>query len=182
MSTLTEGLNYMDMENQLFPTLYIDAYAAKMGEDRDIITLSFMVKSYLVGEDLVAWFERGYNFVLDASVSEGELEPGKFLVFVEMDRRSWAPKKIYELIKDLKTLTGIDPNEWTLTIDDEDYPSEVEIMHDKLILNPNLYNMEEEIEDDLNEMRLAAGLDHKPSSILKEKDTYIKDIQAAAGL
>jgi hypothetical protein len=31
-------------------------------------------------------------------------------------------------------------------------------------------------------MRLAAGLDHKPSSILKEKDTYIKDIQAAAGL
>ena len=44
MSTLTEGLNYMDMENQLFPTLYIDAYAAKMGEDRDIITLSFMVK------------------------------------------------------------------------------------------------------------------------------------------
>ena len=97
-------------------------------------------------------------------------------------RRSWAPKKIYELLKDLKTLTGIDPNEWTLTIDDEDYPSEVEIMQDKMILNPNLYKMEEEIEDDLNEMRLAAGLDHKPSSILKEKDTYIKDIQAAAGL
>ena len=98
MSILTEGLNYLDMENQMFPTLYIDEYAAKMGEDKDIITLSFMVKSYAVGEDLVSWFERGYNFVLDASVSEGELEPGKFLVFVEMDRRSWVPKKIYELI------------------------------------------------------------------------------------
>ena len=34
MSILTEGLNYLDMENQMFPTLYIDEYAAKMGEDR----------------------------------------------------------------------------------------------------------------------------------------------------
>jgi hypothetical protein len=39
---------------------------------------------------------------------------------------------------------------------------------------------EAEIEDDLNEMRLAAGLDHK--STITEKDTYIKDLQAAAGL
>ena len=73
MSILTEGLNYLDMENQMFPTLYIDEYAAKMGEDKDIITLSFMVKSYAVGEDLVSWFERGYNFVLDASVSSAVL-------------------------------------------------------------------------------------------------------------
>jgi|TARA_R110002124_G_scaffold77959_1_gene208364 hypothetical protein len=182
MSILTEGLNYLDMENQMFPTLYIDEYAAKMGEDKDIITLSFMVKSYSVGEDLVAWFERGYNFVLDASVSEGELEPGKFLVFVEMDRRSWVPKKLYELVKDLQTLTGIDPKEWTVNIDDEDYPCEVEIMQDKMILNPNRYKIEEELEDDLNEMRLQAGLDVKPSHSLEEKDTYIKDIQAAAGL
>ena len=182
MSILTEGLNYMDMEDQVFPSLHIDEYASKMGEDKDIITLSFMVKSYQVGEDLVAWFERGYTYVLDASVSEGELEPGKFLVFVEMDRRSWAPAKIYELIKDLKTLTGIDPKEWSMTIDDEKYACEVDIMKDKMTLNPNLYKMEEEaeIEDDLNEMRLAAGLDHK--STITEKDTYIKDLQAAAGL
>lgn len=182
MSILTEGLNYMDMENQMFPTLYVDEYAAKMGSNEDIITLSFMVKSYQVGEDLVAWFERGYDFVLDASVSEGELEPGKFLVFVELDRRSWVPRKIYELIKDLQTLTGIDPIDWTLNIDDEDYPCEVEIMQDKMILNPNAYKIEDDLEADLNEMRLQAGLDVKPSPALKEKDTYIKDIQAAAGL
>ena len=99
-----------------------------------------------------------------------------------MDRRSWAPAKIYELIKDLKTLTGIDPKEWEMSINDEKYACEVDIMKDKMILNPNLYKMEEEadIEDDLNEMRLAAGLDHK--STILEKDTYIKDLQAAAGL
>ena len=52
----------------------------------------------------------------------------------------------------------------------------------KAILNPNKYKIEEELEDDLNEMRLQAGLDVKPSHSLEEKDTYIKDIQAAAGL
>jgi hypothetical protein len=55
-------------------------------------------------------------------------------------------------------------------------------MQDKMILNPNKYKIEEELEDDLNEMRLQAGLDVKPSHSLEEKDTYIKDIQAAAGL
>ena len=69
-----------------------------------------------------------------------------------------------------------------MSIDDEKYACEVDIMKEKMTLNPNLYKMEEEIEDDLNEMRLAAGLDHKPTSLLKERDTYIKDIQAAAGL
>ena len=69
-----------------------------------------------------------------------------------------------------------------MSINDEKYACEVDIMKDKMTLNPNLYKMEEEaeIEDDLNEMRLAAGLDHK--STITEKDTYIKDLQAAAGL
>jgi len=88
MTILNESLDYLDMENKVYPILSIDEYAAKMGEDKDIITLTFIVKSKLVGEDLVTWFERGYDFVLDASVSEGELEPNKYLVFVEMDRRS----------------------------------------------------------------------------------------------
>ena len=182
MTMITEGLNYLDLENQMLPRFTIDEYAAKMGDDDDIVTITFTIKSELAAQDLVSWFERGYNFVLDASVSEGELEPGKFLVFVEMDRRSWVPKKLYELVKDLQTLTGIDPKEWTVNIDDEDYPCEVEIMQDKMILNPNRYKIEEELEDDLNEMRLQAGLDVKPSHSLEEKDTYIKDIQAAAGL
>ena len=78
-------------------------------------------------------------------------------------------KKLYELVKDLQTLTGIDPKEWTVNIDDEDYPCEVEIMQDKMILNPNRYKIEEELEDDLNEMRLQAGLDVKPESLIRRE-------------
>ena len=77
------SLDYMDLEGQLNDKVTVDEYAAKMGPDNDIVTLTFISNSKLAAEDLVTWFERGYDWVLDASVSEGEIEPGKWLVFVE---------------------------------------------------------------------------------------------------
>ena len=82
------ALDYMDLEGQLKDKITVDEYAAKMGKDSDIVTITFTTNSKLAAQDLVTWFERGYDFVLDASVSDGEIEPGKWLVFVEMDRRS----------------------------------------------------------------------------------------------
>jgi hypothetical protein len=185
MTMITEGLNYLDLENQLLPRFTIDEYAAKMGDDDEIVTVTFTVRSELAAQDLVSWFERGYNFVLDASVSEGELEPGKHLVFVEMDRRSWSASSIFGLIVDLETLTGVEPKDWTMEIDGEDYPCEENLLRDKMILNPGKYrdtiDSAEDIEVELNEYRLRAGLDHQ-SKALENKDTYIKDLQAAAGL
>lgn len=184
MKILAESLDHLDMEGQVWPILSIDEYAAKMGEDKDIITLTFIVKSKVVGEDLVTWFERGYNFVLDASISDGELETNKYLVFVEMDRRSWAPKNICRLVSDLKTLTGLDPKEWTINIDTDEYPCEEEILKQKLILNPVKYKMEKEtdIDVELNEFRERAGLETKPVFNEEEKDPLIKQLQHQAGI
>jgi len=184
MTMLTESLNYLDMEGQVKPIVSIDEYAAKMGSDEDIVTVTFMVKSKLVAEDLVTWFERGYDYILDASISEGELEPNKWLVFVEMERRSWVARRLIGLITELETLTGLPTKDWTVNIDAEDYPLELDIMKQKIILNPAKYEIEKEIEDteidaELNEMRNQAGLDHKESD--KPKDEYIKNIQAIAG-
>jgi hypothetical protein len=170
------------MENQVFPIVSVDEYAAKMGTDKDIVTVTFIVKSKLVAEDLVTWFERGYDYILDASISEGELEPNKWLVFVEMERRSWVARRLIGLIRDLETLTGIPVEDYTLNIDAEEYPLELDIMKQKIILNPAKYQTEkeDEVEEELNEMRLQAGLDHKESDT--PKDEYIKNIQAIAGL
>lgn len=180
MTIITESLNYLDMENQVFPIVSVDEYAAKMGADEDIVTVTFMVKSKLVAEDLVTWFERGYDFILDASISEGELEPNKWLVFVEMERRSWVARRLLGLIRDMETLTGLPVEDYTLNIDAEDYPLELDIMKQKIILNPAKYEIEKNVDEELNEMRLKAGLDHKESD--KPKDEYIKSIQAAAGI
>lgn len=175
-----EGLEFHDMEGQVQPLVTVDEYAAKMGEDKDIVTLSFIVKSEAAGNDLVDWFERGYDWVLDASVSEGEVEVGKWLVFVEINRRSTVPSRIIELIKDLKTLTALKLSEWTIQVDDEDYEPEEHILKQVIICNPNEYKIDQEKEEELNEMREQAGLKTKP--IYNSKDAELKDFLSKAGL
>jgi len=178
------ALDYMDLEGQLKDKITIDEYAAKMGKDSDIVTITFTTHSKLAAKDLVTWFERGYDFVLDASVSDGEIEPGKWLVFVEMDRRSKVPNRIVTLLEDLETLTGIELGEWTIEIDGDEYEASEEIMKEKMILNPNEYkdkkdSEDEEPESDLNEMRLRAGLDVKTTYV---EDEYTKQLKAIAGM
>jgi hypothetical protein len=177
MRTLNEGLEYMDMKDQLKNTITVDEYAAKMGPDKDIVTLTFMVNSKLAGTDLVTWFERGYDWVLDASISDGELEPGKYLVFVEMDRRSKVPTRICDLLSDLETLTGIKLKNWKINIEGTVVPADPIIIAKNMILNPNEYKARKESEEELNEFRTIAGLKTKPTY---SEDEYIKNIKDMA--
>jgi hypothetical protein len=176
---LTEGLDYNDMEGQVFPLVTVDEYVAKMGKDKDIVTLSFTVKSRQAGEDLVDWLERGYDFVLDASLSGGEVEVGKYLVFVEMSRRSKVPNRIIELLKDLKTLTNLKLTDWTIQVNDEDYDADENVLKQVILLNPGEYKLDKENEEKLNEMRNLAGLDSKP---VYQDSEYLKNLKNMWGI
>ena len=179
---LNEGLDYHDLEGQMIPTVTVDEYAAHMGEDSEIVTLAFTIKSEAVGNDLVDWFERGYDFVLDAQVSEGEVKPGQYLVFVEMNRRSSVPKRIIELLDDLETLTAIPVKDWTIVVDDEEYSPEEEILAQVITISPHDYREEKEVEEEeINEMRERAGLEVKVIHADKQ-DADIKAFKSMAGL
>jgi hypothetical protein len=173
---LTEGLDYHDMKGQVDPIISVDEYAAKMGEDSDIVTLTFKTNSKLAAEDLVAWLEIGYDFVLDASVSDGELQPGKWLVFVEMKRRSNVPQKIIQILSDLDTLTDQKPKDYTVKVNEEDYDADEEILKQVIILSPNQYKSQVEKEEELNEMRHRAGLDTKKLYTVDEEIRKLMDI------
>jgi hypothetical protein len=185
MTVLNESLDYMDMVDQISDTITVDEYSAKMGKDKDIVTVTFTVHNKLAAEDLVTWFERGYDFVLDASVSEGELEPGKWLVFAELDRRSKVPNRIITLLSDLETLTDIKLKDWKVEIEGEECEANEDAIREHMILNPNVYKdekeeAENELEDeDLNEMRIRAGIDVKSMYV---EDEYIKNLKAIAGM
>jgi hypothetical protein len=99
---LFEGLQYRDLEGMMKPTIHVDEFAAKMGDDDDIIVISFFVRDQNAAKDLVNWFEKGYDFVLDADRSPGEIRPGRYLVYVEIRRRSAAPGLVQELLTDQK--------------------------------------------------------------------------------
>jgi len=177
---INEGLDYLDMVDQIEPKVSVDEYAAKMGKDSDIVTLAFIVNSEAAGNDLVDWFERGYDWILDASISEGELSPGKYLVFVEMKRRTKVPERIVELIDDLETLTELTPEDWTISIDEQDYAADPDILKQHITISPHEYRVENEDEEELNEMRKRAGLE--TVNLYGKPDSEIQAYIAMAGL
>jgi hypothetical protein len=179
---LNEGLDYHDLEGIVIPRVTIDEYAAQMGKDSEIVTLAFIVKNKQAGEDLSDWFERGYDFVLDAQVSDGELSSGTYLVFVEMNRRTTVPERIITLLDDLETLTDIPLKDWTVIVDDEEYEPDAEVLEQVITISPHQYREEvEPDEEELNEMRERAGLDVKVLHADKQ-DADIKAFKAMAGL
>lgn len=175
---LKEGLDYHDLVNQVEPVITIDEYAAKMGDDDEIVTVAFTVKGDQASRDLVDWLERGYDWVLDAQVSDGEVKPGKYVVFAEMDRRSTVPERIVEILGDLKTLTDFKITDWTIKVDDEDYDADVEQLKSAMKLSPHEYRKEKE--ESINEMRVRAGVE--PQKIYGQPDSVLKDFLSKAGL
>lgn len=176
---LTEGLDYHDMKGQIIPLVSVDEYAAKMGDDSDIVTLAFILKSQLAAKDLTSWLELGYDFILDASVSEGELEPGKWLVFAEMKRRSNVPDKIIQILEDLKTLTDLNVDDYKIKIDEKEYKADNDTLKQVIMLSPNEYKKNSDDEEELNEMRNIAGLEYKN---VHEIDQEIRKYISNAGL
>ena len=78
-----------DLKDLVYHIFEIDAYASKMGDDKNIVTLSFTVKHKEPGDDLVRFLEGGYSFILDADITAGEQSDGNYRVFVELERNRY---------------------------------------------------------------------------------------------
>ena len=174
---LFEALEYKDMIGMIKPTVHVDEFASKMGDDEDIIVLSFFVRSEQAARDLVNWFEKGYDWVMDSDRSPGEIRPGRYLVYVEMRRRSTAGTKAAELISDFDTLTELAPDHWQMVYNGETMPFTVENFNQLVPLSPKDYRARKE--KDLNEMRISAGIE--PQQIY-ERTREIQQLQSAAGI
>jgi hypothetical protein len=174
---LNEGLGYKDLEGIMKPTIHIDEFSSKMGEDSDVIVVSFFVRDRQAAKDLTSWFEKGYDFVLDADTSPGEIKPNRYLVYLEMRRRNAAPKQIEEILGDLGTLTEYEPEDWVMVYKKRRHEWSPETFAELVPLTPNEYR--ERTEGDLNEMRVAAGITTKN---IYQRDAGMRAIQAAAGI
>jgi hypothetical protein len=152
---LSEGLEYGNLTRLVNSKLHIDEFQSKMGDDADIIILSFKVGGKEPAMDLMNFIERGYDWVLDADVSAGELDDGEYLVFVELERTPKAPVQIMKLMDDLMNLTEQDLNDWLFQYhkDASDIRLSEENLRKKVPLTPgnyiSLYGQESD--DDENE-------------------------------
>ena len=102
--SLREG----DLRDLMYDVFEIDSYASKMGDDEDIVTLSFSVKERLAAEDLMNFLEKGYSFVLDSDVTSGEQSDGTYKVFVELERNGDVHNNILEIADGVGKLGNID--------------------------------------------------------------------------
>lgn len=174
---LNEGLEYKDMVGMLKSTIHIDEFASKMGDDDDVVVASFFVRSKQAAQDLANWFEKGYDWVLDADVSPGEITPGRFLVYIELRRRSSTGTYLAQAVDDLATLTEHEPDAWTMHYKDKQTAFSKQDFDQQVPLSPSQYRTQ--IEGDLNEVRTAAGIDVKQ---IYERERDIRALQSAAGI
>ena len=176
---LSESMDFKGLEGLMKPTIHVDEFSSKMGDDDDIIVVSFFLRNQSAAKDLMSWFEKGYDFVLDADRSPGEIKPNRYLVYVEIRRRSTAGANVEQLLNDLNTLTEFEkPEEWTMHYKGKEVPFSRDIFDSMVPLSPRAYR--ERYESDLNEMRVAAGM--PVVTTYNKRDPALQSIQSAAGI
>jgi hypothetical protein len=160
MTQLNEGLEYHDMMGLVKPTVHIDEFESRMGDDADVIVVSFYLRNSQAADDLVVWLEKGYDFILDADRSPGEIKPNRYLVYAEFRRSPEFVKNFNQVMTELPNLTAIDADKFKIHVGKKFYPYSKKAVADTVILTPAAYNRDKE--GDINEIREAAGLAPKP--------------------
>ena len=102
--SLREG----DLKDMVSDVFEVDSFSSKMGDDKDIVTLSFSLNEKAPADDLMNFLERGYGFILDADVTPGEQSDGTYKVFVELSRDNDVHDHILEIIDGVKNLSEMD--------------------------------------------------------------------------
>lgn len=111
------ALDPQDLEGRIEDTVHFDEYKPKMGKDDAIIVATFKVFGKQPAYDLENFIEKGYDWVIDAETSAGEISEGRYIVFVEAERRSTYPQNFMSMINDLKNLTDVE--DWRMVYFDK---------------------------------------------------------------
>jgi hypothetical protein len=180
LSNINEGLEANDLKRLVHNELHIDEYKSKMGKDEDVIVVSFKVHGREPAADLVNFIEKGYDWVIDADISAGELDDGDFIVFVECDREPSFAENAVQMLEDIMHLTDQDLNEWRLIV--RSSPQEHELTADNIrMLVPTTTEeyLRRYSNKALDEMRTAAGVNVNTKA---PKNDHTQSLRSLAGI
>ena len=102
------SLKANDLRHFVKKVIDIDSFRSKIGDDQDIVTISFTVDHEDPAKDLENFIEMGYDFVLDADVSPGELDDGTYKVYVELERSRHVPEQLMKILSGVEKLAAIE--------------------------------------------------------------------------
>jgi len=185
---LLEGLEFGDLARLIHPELHIDEFKSKMGDDSDIIVLSFLVGGKEPAVDLMNFIERGYDWVLDADVSSGELDNGEYLVFVELARDPTAVENIIGLLDDVLNLADQNLADWSFQYrkDPKKYSITTDNIKNHVPLSDKIYvktygqeDPDKDFEKDLESMKNTAKV---PNNKKAPVNDFTESLRVFAGL
>ena len=178
---LFEGLEQNDLKRLVHDELHIDEFKSKLGRDEDVCVVSFKVKGKEPATDLMNFIEKGYDWVIDADVSSGEMDDGDYIVFVECERTRDIPRNIMEMMQDVMNITGQKMEQWRVRYraSNEDNPLKLDSLAKMIPTAPEEYKKRYGADDDLERMKAAANL---KSDKKAPKNDYTESLRAAAGL
>tara|TARA_Y100000592_G_scaffold61448_1_gene95997 strand:+ start:1582 stop:2325 length:744 start_codon:yes stop_codon:yes gene_type:complete len=148
MILVNEGLKAGDLEGVVEKRFSVDQYKSKMGDDKNILVLGFVVDGQAPARDLERFAEVGYKSVLDADATPGTLEDGKHRVFIEFARTPEVVPQIISFLEDLKKLTNIVEFEYTYHKGENPTVASIATMGEGIPTTPEAY------EQRINEMKV----------------------------
>lgn len=107
-SKLDEGLRENDLDDLVLPTITIDDFEPKSGDDDEVVVVTFRAKDDGPANDLASFIEKGSHDILDTEVSPSVDEDGNYLIFVEIRRSDSLFDTVKGIVKDVTRLVNIE--------------------------------------------------------------------------
>jgi hypothetical protein len=177
---LNEGLEGGDLKRLVHPELHIDEFKSKLGKDEDVAVVSFKINSKEPALDLVSFCEKGYDFIIDADISSGEMNDGSYVVFVEIERSKELPKQIMVMMEDIMNVTEQEISDWRVRYHTShtDHELSEESLADMIPLTAAEYKQKYGKED-IDKLKAAAGVAVDTKA---PKNDYTESLRALAGI
>lgn len=177
---LREGLEKGDLTRLVHNEMHVDEFKSKLGDDRDVVVVSFKVSGKEPANDIVNFVEKGYEWVIDADVSSGEMGDGDFIVFVELPRNKQAVERIIEMMNDIMNLTEQDLDEWRVRYyrSQQDHAVEQQELERIIPLSPEEYDKRFD-KREIDSLKTAAGVKVDTKA---PKNEYTESLRVAAGI
>lgn len=179
---LFEGLEADDLARLVNRRVTVDEYQSKIGSDEETVVLTFKVQGKDPALDLVNFLEKGYDWVLDADASSGELEDGDYLVFLEADREESLVDNLMGMFEDLANLTDIPVEDWIIAYH-KPHRSELlsqETLTSLIPLTPDSYaERQRQQQTEIDQLKTAAGIRVETRA---PKNAFTESLRIAAGI
>jgi hypothetical protein len=174
------SLEKNDLARLVHNELHIDDFQSKLGDNKDVIVVSFKVAGKEPAADIGGFVEKGYDWILDADVSAGEMSDGDYIVFVEIPRDQDAPENIIAMMSDLMNLTDQDLDDWRVRYYHglEDHPLNKETLAKIIPLTPEDYERAYGHKE-IDQLKNAAGVKVTTKA---PKNEFTENLRVAAGI